>query len=268
MSTDARLQEHHVSKALLPGPRRTPKFPTRPIPHAPTRACDDATLPSHARNGDRTRHPGGRLTGLDSLPCGQCEGAKADRTPEIAGWRERALRVRGPLAGERRLRLAHHRRAARIGPEARIRNAERLRALCDLARYGGPAGRTRTCANCSEQKQYRPCPAGAGTLRPDERGNHSAAPIPEADRISKVCRPIMRSSSVGTTHAETRDRSALMRPAPASLRAASGSRPSQVQPSITAARVAGSFSPIPAVKISASSPPSAAAMEPISRTMR
>jgi hypothetical protein len=64
----ARLQEHHVSKALLPGPRRTPKFPARPIPHAPIRACDDATLASHAPNGDRTRHPGGRLNGLDSLP--------------------------------------------------------------------------------------------------------------------------------------------------------------------------------------------------------
>jgi hypothetical protein len=28
----------------------------------------DATLSSHAPNDDRTRHPGGRLNGLDSLP--------------------------------------------------------------------------------------------------------------------------------------------------------------------------------------------------------
>ena len=80
MSTDARLQEHHVSKALLPGPRRTPKFPARPILHVPTRSRGLATILSHAPSGDRTRHPRGRLTGLDSLPCDQCEGTKADTT--------------------------------------------------------------------------------------------------------------------------------------------------------------------------------------------
>src|SRR6185312_2403236 len=169
-------------------------------------------------------------------------GAAGD--PEIGGWRERVVRVGGPLARQRRLRLAHHRRAARIGPEPGVRNSERLRALCDRGRYGGQAGRTRTCTRRSEQKQHRPSPAEAGTLRPEERGGHSVVPAPEADRVSNVCRTIMCSSSVGTTHAETRDRTALIRPALASLRAASGSRPSQAQPSITAARVAGSFSPI------------------------
>jgi putative transposase len=62
------------------GPRRTPKFPARPIPHAPTRSGGHASISSHAPNRDRTRHPGGRLTGPDGLPCNRSEGTKADRT--------------------------------------------------------------------------------------------------------------------------------------------------------------------------------------------
>ena len=80
MSTDARLQEHRISKTILPRSRRTPKFPALPIPHAPTRTCDDATLSSHAPNGDRTRHPGGRLNGKsDRGRSRSCIGAKADK---------------------------------------------------------------------------------------------------------------------------------------------------------------------------------------------
>lgn len=68
LSTDAWLQEHPVSQAILPRPRRTPKLPALPVPHAPTRSGGDAALSPHAPNGDCTRPPGGRQTGLDSLP--------------------------------------------------------------------------------------------------------------------------------------------------------------------------------------------------------
>ena len=96
MSTDARLQEHHVSKALLPGPRRTPKLPALPIPHAPTRSCGDATLSSHAPNGDRTRHPGGRLNGLDSL---SRDHAKARKLTEPVGRGPGLCPAAPPLGG-------------------------------------------------------------------------------------------------------------------------------------------------------------------------
>jgi putative transposase len=63
------FRNNPVSKAILPRPRRTPKRPALPIPHAPTRSGGDATLSPHAPNGDRTRHTGGRLNeSLDSPP--------------------------------------------------------------------------------------------------------------------------------------------------------------------------------------------------------
>jgi hypothetical protein len=58
--------------------------PPRPIPHVPTRSCGLTMISPHAPNGNRTWHSGGRLIGLDSLTCDQCEGAKADKTYETA----------------------------------------------------------------------------------------------------------------------------------------------------------------------------------------
>ena len=59
-----------------------------------------------------------------------------------------------------------------------------------------------------------------------------------------------------------------MRGPPARFAAGSRSIPSQADMPQIAARVSASFSPIPAVKTRASSPPSAAASEPISRPAR
>ena len=57
-------------------------------------------------------------------------------------------------------------------------------------------------------------------------------------------------------------------PRPRSLAAGSTATPSQPSASQTRRRITAEFSPMPAVNTSASIPPSAAASEPISRTMR
>jgi hypothetical protein len=63
MSTDARVQEHRISDTILSRSRRTPKLPTLPIADVRTCSCINPTFPSYAPNGDRARHPGGRLNG-------------------------------------------------------------------------------------------------------------------------------------------------------------------------------------------------------------
>jgi hypothetical protein len=60
MSTDAWLQEHLISEAILPNPRRTPKLPPLASLHAPTHPCLDAAL-HHAQNGDRAWYSGSRV---------------------------------------------------------------------------------------------------------------------------------------------------------------------------------------------------------------
>ena len=59
---------------------------------------------------------------------------------------------------------------------------------------------------------------------------------------------------MGTTQIETEAPAALIRPPPSALRAESSFNPSQPQPEATSARVAGSCSPMPAVKTRPSSP--------------
>ena len=84
----------------------------------------------------------------------------------------------------------------------------------------------------------------------------------------RACRAMVSSSSVRTTHAETRLRSVVMRGPPAAFACGSSSTPSQAAPRQTRSRIAGAFSPMPAVNTMASRPPSAAAIDPSSRAIR
>src|SRR6516162_4234229 len=62
MSTDAWIEEHWISEAILPRPRRAPKLPALPVPHAPTCSRGNAALAAHAQSRDSARHPGDRLS--------------------------------------------------------------------------------------------------------------------------------------------------------------------------------------------------------------
>src|SRR5215468_5812256 len=62
MSTDAWIEEHWIGEAVLLWPRRAPKLPALPVPHAPTCSCGNAALAAHAQSRDSTRHPGDGLS--------------------------------------------------------------------------------------------------------------------------------------------------------------------------------------------------------------
>src|SRR5580704_515215 len=62
MSTDAWIEEHWISVAVLPRPRRAPKLPALPVPHAPTCFRGNAALAAHAQSRDSARHPGDGLS--------------------------------------------------------------------------------------------------------------------------------------------------------------------------------------------------------------
>src|SRR5246127_373289 len=62
MSTDAWIEEHWIGEALLPRPRRAPKLPALPLPHAPTCSRGNAALAAHAQSRDSARHPGDGLS--------------------------------------------------------------------------------------------------------------------------------------------------------------------------------------------------------------
>jgi hypothetical protein len=62
MSTDAWIEEHWISEALLSRPRRAPKLPALPVPHAPTCSRGHTALAAHAQSRDSARHPGDRLS--------------------------------------------------------------------------------------------------------------------------------------------------------------------------------------------------------------
>src|ERR1700747_2134777 len=62
MSTDAWIEEHWIGEAILPRPRRAPKLPALPVPHAPTCSRGNAALAAHAQSRDSARHPGDRLS--------------------------------------------------------------------------------------------------------------------------------------------------------------------------------------------------------------
>src|SRR6266851_9116786 len=62
MSTDAWIEEHWIGEAVLPRPRRAPKLPALPVPHAPTCSRGNAALAAHAQSRDSARHPGDGLS--------------------------------------------------------------------------------------------------------------------------------------------------------------------------------------------------------------
>src|ERR1700719_1921482 len=62
MSTDAWIEEHWISVAVLPRPRRAPKLPALPVRHAPTCFRGNAALTAHAQSRDSARHPGDGLS--------------------------------------------------------------------------------------------------------------------------------------------------------------------------------------------------------------
>src|SRR5215467_13779291 len=62
MSTDAWIEEHWIGEAVLLRPRRAPKLPALPVPHAPTCSCGNAALAAHAQSRDSARHFGDRLS--------------------------------------------------------------------------------------------------------------------------------------------------------------------------------------------------------------
>jgi hypothetical protein len=62
MSSDAWTEEHWIGEAVLPRPRRAPKLPALPVPHAPTCSHGNAALAAHAQSRDSARHPGDGLS--------------------------------------------------------------------------------------------------------------------------------------------------------------------------------------------------------------
>src|ERR1700751_3322427 len=62
MSTDAWIEEHWIGEAVLPRPRRAPKLPALPVPHAPTCSRGNAALAAYAQSRDSARHPGDGLS--------------------------------------------------------------------------------------------------------------------------------------------------------------------------------------------------------------
>src|ERR1700723_3672646 len=86
MSTDAWIEEHWIGEAVLPRPRRAPKLPALPVPHAPTCSRGNAALAAHAQSRDRARHPG---DGLSSRQNGRNvldqQARKLTQPPAVAG---------------------------------------------------------------------------------------------------------------------------------------------------------------------------------------
>src|SRR6266478_6172529 len=62
MSTDAWIEEHWIGEAVLPRPRKAPKLPALPVPHAPTCSRGNAALAAHAQSRHSARHPGNGLS--------------------------------------------------------------------------------------------------------------------------------------------------------------------------------------------------------------
>ena len=81
MSTDAWIEEHWISEAVLPRPRRAPKHPALPVPHAPTCSRGNAPLPAHAQSRDRARHPGDGLSASQDGRTWSINGTKAGTNP-------------------------------------------------------------------------------------------------------------------------------------------------------------------------------------------
>src|SRR5437763_3740552 len=84
----------------------------------------------------------------------------------------------------------------------------------------------------------------------------------------RVCRATIKFSSVGMTQAETPELALEIRGPPAWLAASLSMTPSHCASWHTRARIGAACSPMPPVKTSASSPPSADTSDPSSRPMR
>src|ERR1700720_2869580 len=94
MSTDAWIEEHWISEAVLPRPRRAQKLPALPVPHSPTCFRGNAALAAHAQSRDSARHPGdSRSARQDGRDVVDQQARKLTQPPEIAEliaatWRE------------------------------------------------------------------------------------------------------------------------------------------------------------------------------------
>ena len=118
MSTDAGIEEHWISEAVLPRPRRAPKLPALQVPHAPTCSRGNAALAAHAQSRDSARHPGDGLSAtrdgrnvVDQRPWllgALSEPAKTQANPPLfrVGWdkrgQPRSNLKSGPSAKEER----------------------------------------------------------------------------------------------------------------------------------------------------------------------
>ncbi len=128
----------------------------------------------------------------------------------------------------------------------------------------GASGAPVTVARAGPCSDSAAAPVGVGALV--VTFSPFGAVAPSSNR--RACRAIISSSSVRITHAETLLAPVVIRGPPAPFAAGSSSTPSQAASRQTRSRIAGAFSPTPAVKTTASSPPSAAASEPSSRPIR
>src|ERR1700751_2546862 len=97
MSTDAWIEEHGIGEAVLPGPRRAPKLPALPVPHAPTCSRGDAALAAHAQSRHSARHPG---DGLSARQDGRNVVDQQARKLTLPPSNRRAWRRRYPWLGE------------------------------------------------------------------------------------------------------------------------------------------------------------------------
>src|SRR6185437_3760049 len=142
-----------------------------------------------------------------------------------------------------------------------IRTERRVRDFRRLEAFGHRDPPTSSGHGASAMGRLIQSPAaGSGFIEP-----HIV--LRESSR-RRVWRATIRFSLVGMTQAETPASGDEMRGPPAALAASSSTSPVQRASRQIRARIAAACSPIPAVKTSASSPPSAATREPSSRPTR
>src|SRR5580693_5410983 len=108
MSTDAWIEEHWIGEAVLPRPRRAPKLPALPVPHAPTCSRGNAALAVHAQSRDSARHPGDRLSarqdgrnGVDQQARKLTQPMAAEKADPGSGQPKSAGRMRMRRRGDR-----------------------------------------------------------------------------------------------------------------------------------------------------------------------
>src|ERR1700757_1033209 len=97
MSTDAWIEEHWIGEAVLPRPRRAPKLPALPLPHAPTCSRGNAALAAHAQSRDSARHPGDGLSASQDGRNVVDQQARKLTQPEARAFRCLAAAPVGPI---------------------------------------------------------------------------------------------------------------------------------------------------------------------------